>query len=172
VVALCLAVAVLAGCGDDTTASGPASGAASSPSPSDATGMAGGVSVPPVDPSTFSPQKRAFVDAATAICDDSSARIGDATTQAGLAETSSPDQIIAFIRDTYVPMYQARLNALSALTPPPEDGERVRQLLADNRDALAKLAANPAAYLQSDPFDGVDIGFDTYGLVACGSRRG
>jgi hypothetical protein len=80
--------------------------------------------------------------------------------------------MIAFIRDSYVPMYQSRLDSLSALTPPPEDGVRISQLLADSRADLDELSANPTGFLDKDPFSGVDIGFDTYGLSACGSRTG
>jgi hypothetical protein len=164
-----LVVAVLlAGCGSDNS---PSRDAASSSSTVEVGNLGGGVLVSSADPSRFSPQKVAFVAAAKTICDNSAAQIG-AAYQAGLTQSSSPDQIIAFTRDTYVPMYQARLDALSALTPPPEDSDRIRQLIADSRDALAKLSASPMDYTAVDPFAGVDIGFDTYGLTACGSRTG
>jgi hypothetical protein len=175
-----LALPGLAGCGGDdapdragsassTTAAGSASAEPSSIGA--ATDTPGGVLPPSIDPSTFSPEKKAFVDAAEAICDDSSARIAAASTAAGLTTSSAPDQITAFIRDRYVPIYRERLDALGALTLPPEDGERMKHLLADSRDSLDKLAADPTAFLEEDPFDGVDVGFDTYGLTACGSRE-
>jgi hypothetical protein len=174
--ALIVAAALLGGCGDDApTTAQEGSAAASEAAGQDgvaATAIPGGVLVPSADPATFSPAKRDYVAAATAACDRSAAEIETATTGAGLTETSSPDQIIGFILDSYVPMYRQRLDALAALTPPPEDGDRMTRLLTDSRDHLDKLVADPAAFLKKDPFDAVDVGFDTYGLAACGSRSG
>ena len=114
--------------------------------------------------------KAAFVREATKVCDTSADDIETASAQ--LTPQSTAEQVSAFLKQTLVPLYRKRLDALRALTPPGNDRATISALIDDQAKVVGAIEADPATYtaLSADPFSAVDARWDAYGVTSCGSR--
>jgi hypothetical protein len=114
--------------------------------------------------------RAAFIASATKVCDGSADDIEVASSQ--LTAQSSAEQVSLFLKDTLVPIYRKRIDALRALTAPPGDEATIGSLLDDQAKVVDAIEADPKTYtaLASDPFAAVDARWDAYGLTPCGSR--
>lgn len=135
------------------------------------------------DPATFSPEKKAFVEAADAICQAADDKISPAEDQ--YLESFPPplDGWVGFL-EVAVPALRDQLEQLGALEPPAEDREAIEALLTRGsgvadvlEEALAAAKAGDQERfdeitqpLFSGEFDDFDRAFREYGFQVCGSE--
>lgn len=113
--------------------------------------------------------KEKYVRRATAICDASADDIDEAAS--GLTAESTAEDVGAFLKDKYVPLLEERMTKLRALGFPGGDRETLEKLYDDTDEILETIKADPvAASGLGNPFTEIDTRFDTYGVVACGTR--
>ncbi|MEY2435794.1 MAG: hypothetical protein QOH64_3434 [Acidimicrobiaceae bacterium] len=114
--------------------------------------------------------RTAFIKSAAKVCDDNATAIEVASAQ--ITAQSNEEQVALFLKQTLVPLYRTRLDALRALTPPPGDAATIKTLLDDQAKVVDAIEADPNTFtkLATDPFAQVDTRWDAYGLTQCGSR--
>ena len=133
-----------------------------------------------LDPSSFSPEKAAFVEAGDAICSTVNETIRPAEDQY-LEEFPPPLENWAGFLVALVPALEEGLDAFDALAPPAEDAEAIADLLAEQRSLLESFKEMLAAAESGDQeafdeisgpvfpkVDEVDAAFAEYGFQVCG----
>ncbi|MEP9364209.1 hypothetical protein ABLE68_14680 [Nocardioides sp. CN2-186] len=110
-----------------------------------------------------------FVTQANAICTDAAAELQ--TAGAELTDTSTQDEVVAFITDTAIPSFQKQHDDIAALGVPEGDEDAVDTLLTSLQADIDKVAADPAAFTTAtDPFAEANAAADDLGLTECGSN--
>jgi len=143
---------LVAGCGGSDGSDGDASSDPSSPATSEA--------------STITHDE--FVTQANAICSDASAALQ--TAGADITDTSTEDEVVAFITDTALPSFQKQHDDIAALGVPEGDEDAVDTLLTSLQADIDKVQADPAAFTTAaDPFAEANAAADALGLTDCGS---
>lgn len=108
-----------------------------------------------------------FIAQADQICAEGDAAIEEAG--AGLDETSSEEEVTAFLEETVLPNIRTQLEGIQALGVPEGDTGEVEELTTTLEDALAEAEADPSILVSdSDPFAEVNQMARDYGLTACG----
>lgn len=109
-----------------------------------------------------------FVTQANAICADAASELQ--TAGADLTETSTQDEVVAFITDTALPSYQSQHDDIAALGVPEGDEDAVDTLLTALQADIDKVKADPEAFVTAtDPFADANAAADDLGLTDCGS---
>jgi hypothetical protein len=115
--------------------------------------------------------KDRFIDEATAVCDDSAAEI-EVASNATLTPSSTEEQVAAFLKNRYVPLLRKRLEKLRDLKPPIAERSTLDGIYTDFQAVIDAIEADPVKYTNQadDPFADIEVRFDEFGLIACGSR--
>ena len=115
------------------------------------------------------PPKSDFVAQANAVCDETAKLIAAAS--ADLGEAPTDDQIIAFVKTTFIPATRDEITRIRTIGLPAADTNKLNGVLFDMEAVLDDLAADPNAVLEqgSTVFDDINRRLDEYGLTACGS---
>ncbi|MGI8662308.1 MAG: hypothetical protein ACR2LQ_03740 [Acidimicrobiales bacterium] len=110
--------------------------------------------------------KERWVKAASTACDTRAKAIEVASAQ--LTAQSTAEQFAQFFAQFFEPAYRAQLEAQRAAAPP---DDTARALIDDTAKVLDAIAVSPGDYaVAADPFADVDVRWDGYGLVPCGTR--
>lgn len=93
-----------------------------------------------------------FVTQANEICADASAELQEAG--ADLTDTSSEEDLIAFIEDTAIPNFQGQHDDIEDLGAPEGDEDDVDALLTALQDGIDAVSDDPSAFIVegADPF--------------------
>jgi hypothetical protein len=115
------------------------------------------------------PPKSDFVADANAVCDETAKLVAAAA--ADLGETPTDDQIIAFVKSTFIPATRDEIARIRAIGLPAADSNKLNGVLFDMEAVLDDLGADPNEVLDqgSTVFDDINRRLDEYGLTACGS---
>lgn len=134
------------------------------------------------DPSTFSPEKAAYVEAADAVCaqTEDGLRFGE---DALLADFPPPLENWAKFFAGAIPVLERHLTQMEALEPPAEDAGTIDELLASQRDLMDEVRKAQEAAAAGDQetfdevsaalftsFDQVDLQLRAYGFQVCGAE--
>jgi len=136
-----------------------------------------------LDPATFSPEKRAYVEQADAICAETQEQ-ENALEEEHLSTFPPPIENWAKFLPAVVQVNREMLAELEALTPPPGDEDEVGAVLGDFEsvvdefEELGQLAAEGNSE-EFDPrlqelfprFDEIEQGFAEYGFQVCGIEQ-
>ncbi len=110
-----------------------------------------------------------FVTQANTICSDASDELQ--TASAELTDTSTQEEVVAFVTDTAIPNFQAQHDAIADLGAPDGDEEAVDTLLTSLQDAIDTMSDDPAAFVAdgSATFTDANAAANDLGLTDCGS---
>jgi hypothetical protein len=109
------------------------------------------------------------VTQANEVCDETSKLVAAAA--ADLGEAPSDDQILAFVKTTFIPATRDEIARIRKIGLPTADANRLNGVLFDMSAVLDDLAADPNEVLDqgSTVFEDINRRLDDYGLTACGS---
>jgi hypothetical protein len=115
------------------------------------------------------PPKSDFVADANAVCDETAKLVAAAA--ADLGEAPTDDQIIDFVKSTFIPATRDEISRIRAIGLPAADANKLNGVLFEMDGVLDDLAADPTEVLDqgSTVFDDINHRLDEYGLTACGS---
>ena len=115
------------------------------------------------------PPKSDFVAQANAVCDETAKLVAAAA--ADLGEAPTDDEIVAFVKTTFIPATRDEIRRIRVIGLPTADSNKLNGVLFDMEALLDDLAANPNKVLDqgSTLFDDLNRRLDEYGLTACGS---
>jgi len=94
-----------------------------------------------------------------------------AAAAADLGEAPTDDEIVAFVKTTFIPATRDEIARIRAIGLPTADANKLNGVLFDMEAVLDDLAADPNAVLEesSTVFEDINRRLDDYGLTACGS---
>jgi len=142
-----------------------------------AAGCGGGDDDDPAKTTTTPPLTKArFIDRADKICQASTAQLKAAGVKLTAAAKQTgrlpQEQVVTFLQDTSVPIYERMLERLRALRPPPDDAADLDGYLASLAKGIDAVKADPTTYAKTtapDPFEDSNARARRYGLEVCGS---
>ncbi len=156
-----MSVVVLVGCGasggDEPAAEPTTTTTTTTEAPSPSTSEAG--SEPDGD------AKADFVAQANEIC-----RAAIEAMAGQEPSTADEAEMLAYLSDVFVPSVRQQLDDIRDLGFPPGDEAELAEMLDASDAALDRIEADPAGVLGSgeDPFEGVGVQLNDYGLTECG----
>jgi hypothetical protein len=110
-----------------------------------------------------------LVKQADQICTDFSEKFTTLQEESGLDNQSSKEDVVAFISDDIVPLYEDELSELRELTPSEEDADAYNDMLDTLESEVNEVAEDPEAAMSSeDPFAGSRSKAAEFGLEKCG----
>ena len=103
------------------------------------------------------------------MCDETAKLVAAAA--ADLGEAPTDDEIVAFVKTTFIPATRDEIARIRAIGLPAADSNKLNGVLFDMEALLDDLAADPNKVLEegSTVFDDINRRLDEYGLTACGS---
>ena len=103
------------------------------------------------------------------MCDETAKLVAAAA--ADLGEAPTDDEIVAFVKTTFIPATRDEIARIRAIGLPAADSNKLNGVLFDMEAVLDDLAADPNKVLEegSTVFDDINRRLDDYGLIACGS---
>lgn len=128
------------------------------------------------DGSTTSDAKAQFIAAADELCTQSGAET-DAAVQKELASLGGKEitskQLTALFTEVTIPSIEDLYEKIGELTPPPDDADDVKAILAAADQAIKKFKADPDALASptggSTPFDEANRLEQEFGFKVCGA---
>jgi hypothetical protein len=112
-----------------------------------------------------------LVSKADAICTEYNSKFSDLQDQSGLSSSSSKDEVVSFISDDVVPLFEDQVAALRELQPNDDDSEAYTEIVDTLDSEVQQVKDDPeAAVDQEDPFAGATAKAKDFGLKTCGSN--
>ena len=120
--------------------------------------------------------RAAFLARGNALCTEAERAILTAADNAFVDKNvvPGPEQIDAFVTNTFIPEIEKELDGLKELKPPEDDQDRVNEIIRAGEDALEKVNNETLiiASEQRNPFVDFEELANGYGLRACGEISG
>ncbi len=111
-----------------------------------------------------------LITQADQICTDYNDKLVTLTDNAGLDDNSSKQEVVAFISDEIVPLYENQVDELRALEPNEDDADAYNDIVTTLDTELQAVKDDPAAAMKmNDPFPEATAKAKDFGLTVCGA---
>ena len=108
---------------------------------------------------------------ADAICTDYDEQLNVLQEESGLSSDSPKEDVVAYVSDDIVPLYQDQVEELKNLEPNEEDADAYNDIVDTLETELQAVEDDPEAAVDSEnPFAGATEKAAAFGLEVCGSN--
>ncbi|MCB0863157.1 MAG: hypothetical protein KDB66_08090 [Solirubrobacterales bacterium] len=115
--------------------------------------------------------KSELITQADQICQDYNDKLVKIQEDSGLNNQSSNQEVVAFITDDIVPLFNDQIDELRALQPDDADADTYNEILDTLESEVKKVEDDPeAAVNQDDPFSDSSAKANDFGMKVCGGN--
>jgi len=113
--------------------------------------------------------KQQLITQADAICTKYNGKLVKLQQESGLDSTASDDQVVSFITDDIIPLYEDQIDELRALQPDDADADAYNEIIDTLDSEVQDVDSDPEAAMDQDnPFKGSTAKAKEFGLKVCG----
>lgn len=111
-----------------------------------------------------------LISQADAICSKYDEKLVTLTNDSGLDNSSSKQEVTAFVSDSIIPLYEDQIDELTALKPNEDDADTYNDIIDTLTSEVQTVKDDPAAAIEVDnPFQGASDKATAFGMKECGN---